>query len=191
MERIIASNTLLAGELARRIKGCEPPRTEAIDYNGVSSQGNGEAVEARNNNENGSDWKMVLYQHPQQQSNGCDQKTMNCGNYRNPAFSVALQDLIGIDSVGSGQPMLDDSAKIGTHFSNPSSLVTSLSNSREVSPDKMGPSLLFPKPQVETKIVNPITTGVSSWFPSVAAQMRPAAAISLSHLPVFAAWNDT
>ncbi|XP_027355869.1 AP2-like ethylene-responsive transcription factor ANT [Abrus precatorius] len=192
VERIMASNTLLAGELARRNKDSDL-RTEAIDYNiGVTSQNNVDAVQARNNNEKDSQWKMALFNHhSQQQSNGCDQKTINCGNYRNSALSVALQDLIGIDSAGSGQPMLDESSKIGTHFSNPSSLVTSLSSSREPSPDKTGPSLLFPKPPMEAKIVNPIVTGVSSWFPSPAVQMRPASAIALSHLPVFAAWNDT
>ncbi|XP_019437877.1 PREDICTED: AP2-like ethylene-responsive transcription factor ANT isoform X1 [Lupinus angustifolius] len=193
VERIMASNTLLAGEHARRNKDNDP-RTEAIEFNnnnGVSSQANVEAVQARNNNENGSDWKMALFQEQQQSNNICDQKAINCGNYRNSAFSMALQDLIGIDSVGSSQHMVDESNKIVTHFSNPSSMVTSLSSSREASPDKMGPSLLFPKPQMETKISNNTigsTGGVSSWFTS---QIRPASAISLSNLPVFAAWNDT
>ncbi|TKY74949.1 AP2 ethylene-responsive transcription factor ANT [Spatholobus suberectus] len=195
VEKIMASSNLLAGELARRNKDNDP-RNEAIEYNRgvVTSQGNNEGiVQARNNNENESGWKMVLFNHPpqQQQSNGSDQKIMHCGNYRNGAFSVALQDLIGIDSVGSGQPMLDESSKIGTHFSNPSSLVTSLSSSREASPDKTGPSLLFPKTPVETKIVNPISTSVTSWLPSPTVQMRPPPAITLSHLPVFAAWTDT
>ncbi|KAL2317869.1 hypothetical protein Fmac_031745 [Flemingia macrophylla] len=198
VERIMASNTLLAGELARRNKESEP-RSEAIEYNVVSSQQevvSREEVEAvnnkDNNNENGSslDWKMGLYHHhPQQrQSNNCDQKTMKCENYRGSAFSVSLQDLIGIDSVGSSQAMLEDATKIGTHFSNPSSLVTSLSSSREGSPDKTGPTLLFPKPPIGSKIVTgPISNGVNvgSWFPS---QMRP---LSMSHLPVFAAWSDT
>ncbi|KAI4337087.1 hypothetical protein L6164_015541 [Bauhinia variegata] len=191
VERIIASNTLLAGELARRNKDNEP-RNETYEYD-ASSVGNGERVQGENNNGNGSDWKMILY--PQQESNSCEQKNMNSGNYRNSALSMALQDLIGIDSVGSGQPMLDDSAKIGTHFSNPSSLVTSLSSSREASPDKNGPALLFPKPPMASKIVSPIASAaaVTSWFPSSAAatQLRPASAIPISHLPVFAAWNDT
>ncbi|KAG4931534.1 hypothetical protein JHK84_048529 [Glycine max] len=199
VERIMASNTLLAGELARRNKNSEP-RTEAIEYNVVSSQqviSNREEVHEtvnnnnNNNSENGSssDWKMSLYHH-QQQSNNCDQKTIKCENYNRggAAFSVSLQDLIGIDSVGSSQGMMDESTKIGTHFSNPSSLVTSLSSSREGSPDKMGPTLLFPKPPMGSKIVTSPTVAngvtVGSWFPS---QMRP---VSMSHLPVFAAWSD-
>lgn len=190
VERIMASNTLLAGELARRNKNSEP-RTQAIGYNAAPApdQSNGEAVQVqaqRNNDENGSEWKMLY------ESNGSDQKTINCGNYRNSAISLALQDLMGIDPVGSGQPMLEDTTtttKLGAHFSNPSSLVTSLSSSREASPDKSGPTLLFPKPPMASKVVSPIGSGgVSSWFPS--PQLRPASAISMSHLPVFAAWND-
>lgn len=188
----MASNTLLAGELARRNNSKEnEPRTEAIEYNVASGQ-----VEAINNNENSSDWKMALYHQStpqQQQSNRCDQKPMNCGNFRSPAFSVSLHDLIGIDSVGSSQTMLDDPTKIGTHFSNHSSLVTSLSSSRECSPEKKGPTLLFPKSPMGSKIGgSPIATGAGSWFPSSNAQLRPAvaAAISMSHLPVFAAWSD-
>ncbi|XP_054799938.1 AP2-like ethylene-responsive transcription factor CRL5 isoform X2 [Prosopis cineraria] len=185
VERIMASNTLLAGELARRNKDSEP-RIEAMEYNVASNQSNGVAVQAqRNDNGNGSEWKMY---HP----NSCEQKTVNCGNYRNSAISVALQDLIGIDSESSGQAMLEDTTKIGTHFSNPTSLVTSLSSSREGSPDKTGPTILFPKPPpMASKIVGPIGSGVSSWFPSAASQtLRPAPALSMSHLPVFAAWND-
>lgn len=184
VDRIMASNTLLAGDLARRNKDSEP-RSEAVEYNhnhnASSNQSTGETVEPQRNNnhsENGSEWKM-LYQSP----NSCDQKTsLNCGNHRNSAISMALQDLIGIDSVGTGQAMLE-----GTRVSNPSSLVTSLSSSREGSPDKSGPTMLFPKPPMASasKMVNPINNGVGSWFP------RPASAISMSHLPVFAAWNDT
>ncbi|KAI9106406.1 hypothetical protein K1719_021934 [Acacia pycnantha] len=183
VERIMASNTLLAGELARRNKDTLP-RMEAIEYNVTSNQSNGEAVQAQRNNNNGSEWKMLY------SPNSCEQKTVNCGNYRNTAISVALQDLIGIDSAGSGhQATLEDTTKIGTRFSNPSSLVTSLSSSREGSPDKTGPTILFPKPPIASKIVSPIGSGVSSWFPSAASQsLRPA---SMAHLPVFAAWNDS
>lgn len=183
VERIMASNTLLSGQHARRIKD-KDPQTEVHEYNhstNVSSQTNGEAAEAQKDNENNdSKWKMVLQQ---QQSNSCDQKIIvnSDGSYKNSDYSMSLQDLVGINSVG-----LDDSTKIGTHFSNPSSLVTSLSSSREASPDKTAPSLLFPKPSMESKIATNVA--VSSWFPT---QMRPASSINFSHFPVFAAWNET
>ncbi|KAG2698911.1 hypothetical protein I3760_07G168800 [Carya illinoinensis] len=192
VERIMASNTLLAGELARRNKDPEP-RTEAIDYNPSVQNVGEETNQPENDNGNGPDWKMVLYPSPQQTPNACvesldhHQKTMSSVNYRNASFSMALQDLIGVDSVNSSQAMVDNSGKLGTHFSNPSSLVTSLSSSREVSPDKTGSTMLFAKPPSGSKFVSP-AAGVSSWFPT--AQLRPGA-ISMAHLPVFAAWTDT
>lgn len=188
----MASNTLLAGELARRNKEIEQSNNEAMDYN--SSTPNGETNQPDNNNGNGSEWKVALYQSPRQQPNACgveqlDQKSMNSGNYRNASFSMALQDLIGIDSVNSSQSLVDESAcKLGTHFSNPPSLVTSLTSSREASPDKTGSTMVFARPPLASKFISP-SAGVTNWFPS-AAQLRPAA-ISMAHLPVFAAWNDT
>ncbi|XP_057490847.1 AP2-like ethylene-responsive transcription factor ANT [Actinidia eriantha] len=182
VERIMASNTLLSSELAKRNKDREP-KTEAIEYHHHSSiQNNEELVQPQSNTDN--NWKMVSCQsHSQSPENprfdsSLDEKLLCIGNYRNSSF---LQDLIGIDSVSSGQAItMDEPAKLGgVHFSNPSSLVTSLSSSREASPDKTG-SMLFTKP--------PPTVG--SWIPS--AQLRAAAApISVAHLPVFAAWNDT
>lgn len=152
VERIMISNNLLSGELARRSKATK-------QSNGVGE----EALEAQNKSEKGSEWKkMGVCESPQ--------RTLKSRNYRNSAVSGALQDLMGIDSV-------DDSTKRGTHFSNPSSLVTSLSSSGEDSPHKNGPTLLFPDPTMPSNIVSPVAT---SWFPSAA-----------SHLPLFAAWNDT
>ncbi|KAJ0025372.1 hypothetical protein Pint_08607 [Pistacia integerrima] len=192
VERIMASNTLLAGEFARRNKETESTN-EAIEFN-PSTHNNGEHIQPQNENGNGSGWKMALYQTPLQQPNtgvgSLDHKSMDNGNYRNnSSISAALQDLTGFDSVNASQAMVDESAKLGgNHFSNPSSLVTSLSSSREGSPDKAGPTMLFARPPLASKFISP-TTGVNSWFPS-AAQLRPAA-ISMAHLPVFAAWNDT
>ena len=191
VERIMASNTLLAGELARRNK--EPTSNNETSDNNTPLLTNGETIQPEVNNGNGLDRKMALYPLPQQQpSVGAVEsleKSMSTGNYRNPSFSIALQDLIGVDSVSSSQPMVDESTKLGTHYSNPSSLVTSVSNSREGSPDKTGSTMLFAKPPLASKFISP-TNGVT-WFPSAADQLRPAAAISMAHLPLFAAWNDT
>lgn len=207
----MASSTLLAGEFARRNKDMEPITDQAVAYNS-SQQINGTVesnqMESNNNNTNCQDWKMALYQSPNlHESLDHHQKSISSANYRTASsFSMALQDLIGIESVNSSststhtqahQAMVDhDSAnKLGgstTHFSNPSSLVTSLSSSREASPDKNnGPTMVFARPPLASKFISP-TAGVSPWFPSAAAaaQLRPAA-ISMGHLPVFAAWNDT
>ncbi|KAF5461960.1 hypothetical protein F2P56_018016 [Juglans regia] len=191
VERIMASSTLLAGELARRNKDKES-RTEAIEYNPSMQNGGGTKI-PENNNGNGSDWRRVLCQPPQQTPNSCvesleNQKSLSFVDYhRNASFSVAPQDLIDVDSVNSGQVMANDSGKHGTHFSNPSSLVTSLSSSREASPDRIGSTNLFAKPPFASKFISP-AAGVSSWWES--AQLRPAA-IPMAQLPVFAAWTDT
>lgn len=211
----MASNTLLAGELARRNKEIEPNcvdqhhhhHHQATDYNPppqINGETNDNPVDSNGFGNGGADpdWKMALYQsqnhHPCMDS--LDQKSISSGSYRNTSsFSMSLQDLIGIDSVSSGggheQPLVEqqESAKLAgttntSHFSNPSSLVTSLSSSREGSPDKTGPanSMLFARPPMASKFISP-TSGVGTWFPS---QLRPAA-ISMGQLPVFAAWNDT
>lgn len=188
VEKIMASNTLPAGELARRTKEREP--RESIEYNNNIGGGGGggghkneECVQNDNNNGNITDWKMVLYQ------------TSNPSlgsNYRSPtSFSMALQDLIGIDSMNNSSNHAtildhDQQNKIGNHFSNASSLVTSLGSSREASPDKSATaSLVFAKP---TKFVVPsVASTVNACIPS--AQLRPIP-VSMAHLPVFAALND-
>ncbi|KAK8708211.1 hypothetical protein V6N13_059255 [Hibiscus sabdariffa] len=190
VERIMASNTLLARELARRNKD--------IDSNNEYSAPmltNGETIEPEGNNGNGSDWKMALCQSSQQQASFCgtveslEPKSASSENYQNPTFSMALQDIIGVDLVNSTQPMVEEASKLGTNYSNPSSSVTSVSNSRDVSPSKTGSTMIFAKPPMASKFISP-TNGVN-WFPSsTAAQLRPAAAISMAHLPLFAAWND-
>lgn len=170
VERIMASNTLLAGELARRNKDTDS-NNETGDYSSPRLT-NGETIQPEVNH------------HSVGAVESLEHKSMST---RNPSFSMALHDLIGVESVSSSQPM-------GTHYSNTSSLVTSLSNSREDSPDKTGSSMLFAKPPMASKFISP-TNGVS-WFSSSAAEaaaaapLRPAA-ISMSHLPLFAAWNDT
>ncbi|KAJ4845182.1 hypothetical protein Tsubulata_013708 [Turnera subulata] len=197
VERIMASNTLLAGELARRNKDTESSN-EAIEYD-PSAQNSGETIQIENANGHAADWKMVLYQSAQEQhpNNACldhsldHNKSINAGNYRGSAFSVAIGDFIGADHTvnSTHQAVADESVKLGAHFSNSSSLVTSVNSSREASPDKTGPSMLFAKPPLASKFINPASGVSAPWFQS-AAQLRPAA-ISMSHLPVFAAWNDT
>ncbi|KAL6983042.1 hypothetical protein U1Q18_016434 [Sarracenia purpurea var. burkii] len=189
VERITASSTLLPGELARRIK--EPMRESnafSIEHNPSDQNGSGQVVQPGIDNDgiNGSDWKMVLHQNaagvkPLGEKRHC------MGNYRSSSsssssFTAALQDMIGIGLRNNS-----------IHFSNPSSLVTSLSSSREASPDKSGPSCMqFGKPPLAAaKFISQVTTtttNVSSWIPSAQLRTTPS---SMAHLPVFAAWNDT
>ncbi|KAK4434328.1 AP2-like ethylene-responsive transcription factor CRL5 [Sesamum alatum] len=143
VEKIMASNTLPTGEVARRNKESEPTAETA----------------QRSDQEN------------------VNLKSTTGGSYHNPLFSAALQhDLINTASTQLAGPR---------HFSNPSSLVTSLSNSSEPSPDRNG--ALSAKPDTfETKFINS-STNLNSWIP--VTQPRPLP-LTTTHLPVFAAWND-
>ncbi|GMH13652.1 hypothetical protein Nepgr_015493 [Nepenthes gracilis] len=114
------------------------------------------------------DWKMAM--------SGClepfDLKPMETGNHRSPSFAVSLQELPTQLTAED-----DQSTDLGSlNFSNSSSLVTSLNSSRVAMPAEGGPSsIVFSKPPL-------------AWIP--ATQLRPAAAISMAHLPMFAAWSD-
>lgn len=184
VERIMASNTLLAGELARRNKDTGSGN-EAINHNPSTQNGIGEAIPSLKNDESEPDWKMVLYQSSQQ----IDQKATNAmDNYKTQIFSLNPDNVIGIDSMSSvHQQEVEDSTKMGTHLSNASSLVTSLSSSREGSPDRARLPMLFAMPPTATsKLLTNPASNMNSWIPT--AQLRPA--VSLPQLPVFASWTD-
>ncbi|KAJ9170529.1 hypothetical protein P3X46_018630 [Hevea brasiliensis] len=178
VERIMASNTLLAGELARRNKDIGSSN-EATNHNHATQNSVGEAIPSLKNNE--SDYKMVLYQSSQQPTNVI-------GNYKTQAFSLAPENVIGIDAMSPVHHKdVEDSTKMGTHLSNASSRVTSLGSSREGSPERASLPMVFAMPPSGTSnmFTNP-TNNVNSWIPT--AQLRPV--VSLPHMPVFAAWTD-
>ncbi|PIA57056.1 hypothetical protein AQUCO_00600055v1 [Aquilegia coerulea] len=188
VERIMASNTLLAGEHAKRNKEITASN-EAIDHHPSTQNSNGDVGLSEEHTVGGPDWKMVMYQSsphgPSDVAESIEQKPNGIGNYRNSSFSGALHDLIELHNMNSDQ-LVDDSATLGVHLSNSSSLVTSVNSSREGSPDKNGMSMLFARPTSTSKFINPVTS-MNSWISS--AQLRPAG--SMSHMPMFAAWTDT
>ncbi|KAG8377447.1 hypothetical protein BUALT_Bualt08G0033800 [Buddleja alternifolia] len=163
VEKIMASNTLPTGDIARRTKEEKQPNAEAsfpqVDNVGTDS----------------SDWKMVIQNQAPRHQENVTIGTMTAGNYQNPPFSVGLHDLTGVE-------VDEQRTSVAQHFSNPSSLVTSLSSSREPSPDKNGAPILF-----STKFISP-SSNVNSWIPT--AQLRPSVPLTTAHLPLFAAWND-
>ncbi|GFZ17185.1 integrase-type DNA-binding superfamily protein [Actinidia rufa] len=128
VERIMASNTLLAGELARRNKEVE-----------------------------------------------VNKETSESDPRPNPSFPM---------TVGSVQQEGNESGKMANHVSNASSLVTSLGNSREGSPDKQN-SLPMPF-AMPSKIFTDSTSNAGSWISS--AQIRPP--MPMPNVPVFATWTD-
>lgn len=175
VERIIASNTLLSGDLAKRKQHTEFDN-ESLRQSPATPNSNSEAMPLPTSQsihtQGESDWKMALYQSSQQL-------------VPKPRLSS------GITNDGS-RIGLEDSAKLGAHFSNASSMVTScsLSSSREESPDKTSLSMVFGIPQSTSKpfAAAPASNMNSSWIAS-AQQLR--AANCMSQLPVFAGWNNT
>ncbi|KAL1546860.1 hypothetical protein AAHA92_23404 [Salvia divinorum] len=182
VEKIMASNTLPTGEVARRAKEGRPSAEVASVeecHGGEASVAVAAQVEHVSNV---CDWKMVPYNDASghQGSVGVgtlDVKTLNLGSYQNPTFSAGLHDLIGLDP---SQRAVHETTTttMAPHFSNASSLVTSLSSSREASPDRYGDG--------PNKFVSP-STNMGAWIPT--AQLRPVP-LTTAHLPAFAAWND-
>nr|XP_043607351.1 AP2-like ethylene-responsive transcription factor ANT [Erigeron canadensis] len=147
VEKIIASNTLLAGELARRTKVIDPT-TELLSDQQVHDNEPKDPLTEPTTNRNMLDWKMTLY----------DQNATGPG-------------LEG-----------DESSKLGPHLSNASSLVTSLSSSREDSPERNNNNLLpmgLETPPSASKFLG--TSSGNAWIPT---------AVTRPHIPVYAAWTD-
>ncbi|XXG63966.1 hypothetical protein AAC387_Pa05g2039 [Persea americana] len=184
VERITASSTLLAGELAKRNREVEVGN-ESIEHRTLAQKSSGEPELTEESN-GGSDWKMVLPASSPQQpqtADELDQNPISYTNHKNPSLSSTFHDLISTDTVSLTAGVEDSTKMAMTHLSSSSSLVTSLSSSREGSPDRTGLSTLFVKPPSSKFISSP---PLNSWIPP--SQLSPA--ISMSHLPVFASWTD-
>ncbi|XP_073294017.1 AP2-like ethylene-responsive transcription factor ANT isoform X3 [Primulina huaijiensis] len=154
VERIMGSNSLLSGEMARRNKlvdsGNESSLNIPLNPNNIMDSN----VSKESSSSNLSDWRMTLYPSPNPKPVG-DFKVSNVS-----------------------APFVEEPGKMVNTFSSNSSLVTSLSSSRDGSPDKINSPpmhLLVPPGQTASSNMN-------SWIQS-AAQMRP-------QVPLFAAWTD-
>ncbi|WOK99589.1 AP2-like ethylene-responsive transcription factor ANT [Canna indica] len=184
VEKIMASNTLLAGELARRNKNIESHAAVVPLLPQSSSSSSRELNLAAENNTSNSDWKMTLYQSSNQTSPISEEQNQkliaSTAEFPNEPFGNNLHSLICMDNSAQA---IDDSGNLGTvQGMNPLSLVTNLSNSREGSPDRADISMLFAK--TPPKFIGPAP--LNSWMPST--QLRPA--LPLAHMPMFAAWTD-
>ncbi|CAN1777487.1 AP2-like ethylene-responsive transcription factor ANT [Linum perenne] len=206
VERIMASNTLLSGESARRIKDT----LAATTMNNNSSYNAAEALVLPYSHDHSepSELKMVVYhQHQNKSSDHCNQSFPSMGQ------EESLIDINNISVVHNQHQEVEESSKI--QVSNASSLETSLNSSREVSPHpsgaadhrganslpmlfRMGPTTTSSSAAASAKLLigggssdhsssNSANTS-SSWIAS-APQLRPAA-VPLPQMPVFAAWTD-
>ncbi|CAN6209241.1 unnamed protein product [Urochloa humidicola] len=186
VDKIMASNTLLPGDLARRKKDDElaaaVPADAAMAANAAAADSWKVAAAALA----ASAPRAAAAEHGHHQHHHHDVLSGA------EAFSV-LHDLV----TGGGAAAQHQMAMSGA-----SSLVTSLgSNSREVSPDRGGGlSMLFSKPPPAAAPAAPVASKAAamsplmplgSWAASPAASARAAAAaVSIAHMPVFAAWTD-
>ncbi|KAK9740529.1 hypothetical protein RND81_03G042000 [Saponaria officinalis] len=158
VQKIMASNTLLAGEQAKRdmVETIKPTLESPLARTA----------------EDCSHLSIMPYHDSQAQQ--LPNPGYNHGDYANPSFSLALQDIVGNEAN-------DNSVKLGSaQFSNGSSLVTSLDSSREGSPREG--SLL--SSQFGSRFVG-LVSEVSPWI-----AVAQASAIPVTNLPVFAAWGD-
>uniref|UniRef100_A0A9I9DDG4 AP2/ERF domain-containing protein n=1 Tax=Cucumis melo TaxID=3656 RepID=A0A9I9DDG4_CUCME len=168
VERIIASSSLLSGDFARRKKEHKP--TNSIEHKepkqNVTQTDEGSEIS------NNLDWRAVFHDNllldPSASVESIDQKSMNSSGYMNHVIGV-------VETESCNQEIVNDSKKYKARFSNASSVVSSLSSSRETSPDKSNgsSSVLFAK--------SPFGNNGSNWLPSPQMRLAPIS------LPV---WND-
>ncbi|TVU40938.1 hypothetical protein EJB05_14424, partial [Eragrostis curvula] len=194
VDKIMASNTLLPGDLARRKKDDDVAAVSTNANAAVTDAATALAQAAAGGNGVATDtWKITAALSAAGQRAGCG------GEHGHPhqqhhdvlsgeAFSSVLHDLQVATSAAQHMPM----------SSATSSLVTSLSNSREGSPDRGGLSMLFSKPPPSpsqhhhqaSKPMSPSLPPLGSWASTPPPPPARPAAVSIAHLPLFAAWTD-
>ncbi|XP_027911025.1 AP2-like ethylene-responsive transcription factor ANT isoform X2 [Vigna unguiculata] len=164
VDKIMASENLLSSEQAKRSR-----EKEEVNQNPCTYEHTKETTIVMQKS-----CKMVPY--PPQQLQQNPPRVENC---RTHSFSTALDNVFHQE--------VEESSNMGTHLSNPSSLVTSLSSSREESPDKTSLPMLFGMPSTVSKLfTNVPTSDGDSW--ELSSNLRPP--LSLPQMPIFASWTD-
>ncbi|KAF8673829.1 hypothetical protein HU200_048588 [Digitaria exilis] len=171
VDKITESSTLLPVEEARKVKAIEAAKD-------VSTTHNNGGRELNPKEETSSDWRMVLH--------GSSQEAVHCPEAIDLQKSVmsgshSMHGIVGLDVECVAHDHHLDVVPGSVNFSNSSSLVTSLSNSREGSPERLGLAMLYGKQQHAVSLA-----AMSTWMPVPA----PTGQHVVSHLPVFAAWAD-
>ncbi|GMH14867.1 hypothetical protein Nepgr_016708 [Nepenthes gracilis] len=169
IERIMPSNTLLAGEPARQ--------NEAMNHGPLV--GNKETIGSGKGEEGKSDgWKMMPYQ---QNSGSMKQHGLNVitvGNHKDPSLSFVQNNLIKID----GPSTLDHQGM------NASSLAASCRGLTEAGPDKCSLAFPFMMLPAASRLFANATGDTNAWMPAAQLRQPP---IPASQMPVFANWADS
>ncbi|CAM0876469.1 unnamed protein product [Alopecurus aequalis] len=167
VDKIMESSTLLPGDEARR--------TNAVAL--VADAAAGALVQADQAASGAADWRQTT----------TTAAATPCGDdhsrhHLDLLSSESLSLLHGVVSVNDGSA---GAGQESARMSNASSLATSLNNSREQTPDQGGGlAMLFAGHSTGPKMTSSLPMG--SWVSPL--QARPA--VSVAHLPMFAAWAD-
>lgn len=176
VERIVASNNLLAGELARRNRETEICH-DAFNRNRLAVSSLGDIFPHGRNSRD----EPTRETEQQQFRVGYDMA-------RAPSDVPLDSNVMGGNL---GCTTVEDLGKAGMHLSNPSSLVTSLGSSREGSPERslvptslgvVHPGTDLSRPSYASAALK----DASPWIPT--SEIRPGVAVP--HMPVFASWTD-
>lgn len=182
VDKIMESNSLLPGDEARKVKAVDA----ANDLLAIQNSGSQLYPAEERSSTGGTDWRMVLHGTPQQAAPCAEVTDLRKGIMGGPHSS--LHGIAGFDIVSAAHD-IDVPGKISgeVNYSNSSSLVTSLSNSREGSPERLGLAMLHAKHPNAANLAT-----MSPWMampvPAVTHAMR--APNNISHVPLFAAWAD-
>ncbi|OEL26918.1 AP2-like ethylene-responsive transcription factor ANT [Dichanthelium oligosanthes] len=176
VDKILESSTLLPVEEARKVKAIEAANCVPMMHDGGRELNPTEETTS-------ADWRMVLH--------GSSQESVHCPEAVDLQKGImsdshsSLHGIVGLDvRCVSHDHHLDIPGKTSSvNFSNSSSLVTSVCNSREVSPERLGLAMLYGKQPNAVSLAS-----MSPWMPMPVA--APTAQHVVSHLPVFAAWAD-
>ncbi|KAG0552069.1 hypothetical protein BDA96_01G476900 [Sorghum bicolor] len=176
VDKIMESNTLLPAEEARKVKAIEAANNAPMmQHNGGRELNPAEETSAA--------WRMVLHGSPQEAVHCPEAVDLQRAIMSNDSQHPSLHGIVGLDH-HLGVPGKTSGS---INFSNSSSQVTSLGNSREGSPERLGLAMLYGKQPSAVSLAT-----MSPWMPMAAqtvAQVLKQPNV-VSHLPVFAAWAD-
>ncbi|KAL5217525.1 hypothetical protein ABZP36_018209 [Zizania latifolia] len=180
VDKIMESSSLLPGEAARKVKAVEASQDH---FPVIQSSCAAEEATAAGL---GNHWTIVLHG-SQQQAAACTEAAADLQKGVMSDSTSALHGIAGFEAESPAHEMDFSGKNSAINFSNSSSLVSSVSNSREGSPEKLCPTMLYGKHPSAVSLAT-----MNSWMPmptpTAAHVMRPPGAVA--HLPVFAAWTD-
>jgi len=168
VDKIMESSNLLPAEEARKVKAIEAS-------NSVPMMHNNGGRELNLTEEISADWRMVHHGSSQEAGHGSEAV--------DPRNSLHSNDGLDVSCVAHDHHLDVPAKSGGVNFSNSSSLVTSLGNSREWSPERLGLAMIYGKQQ------QPHAVSLAAMSPWMSMPV-PAAQHVVSHLPAFAAWAD-